>query len=81
MAQGAKVLGCKHDNAQFPILCEVRGVRVYKNPTDEIFIENIETGVTMRLKASCGGLEFTSEGRVEPIQVSNMIGWRVGRRI
>lgn len=80
MAHGMTLLGFKFDSEQFPILAEVRGVRIYKNPTDEIFIENIETGVTIRLKASRCGLEFTTDGLVQPIRVTNMIGWHIGPR-
>ena len=71
------------DSDQFPILFEGRGVRIYKNPCDEIFIENIETRIVMRLSASQGGLEFTAfncGAIVEPIVVANSIGWRVGKR-
>lgn len=68
---------------EFPILAEVRGVRVYKNPSNEIFIENIESGVVMRLSASRGGLEFTTfncgGASCKPIVVANSIGWRVSQ--
>ena len=73
----------RHENSdQFPILFEGAGVRIYKNPSNELFIENIGSGVTMRLKASRGGLEFTAfDGgvTVQPMVVANSIGWRVSR--
>ena len=71
--------GCEH----FPILYEGYGVRIFKNPCGEIFIRDAQSGVTMRLKHSTnssGGLEFTTEGSVEPIRINNMIGWRVCKR-
>lgn len=72
-----------HGSESFPILYEDHSVRIYKNPTDEIFIEDIRSGATMRLSSypqSDGGLQFTTDGRVEPIRISNMIGWRVSPR-
>ena len=62
---------------QFPVLCEVGGVRIRKNPSNELFISDIESGVTIRLNASRGGLEFTTDDLVQPVRVSNMIGWRI----
>lgn len=80
MAHGATALGYKHDSDQFPILYEGCNVRIYKNHCDEIFIENIDSEVTMRLSASQDGLEFTTDSRVEPIRVTNMIGWLISPR-
>ena len=65
---------------QFPILFQGKGLRIYKNPRDEVFVEEIDSGVTMRCNARHGGIEFTTDGRVEPIQVSSLIGWRVFQR-
>ena len=73
----------KHGSESFPILFEDGRVRVYKNPTNEIFVEDIQSGATMRISSYGyldGGLQFTTDGRVEPIRVSNMIGWHVGPR-
>lgn len=73
----------KFGGDQFPILFEDGRVRVYKNPTNEIFVEDIRSGATMRINSYPhldGGLQFTTDGRVEPVQVNGMIGWRVGRR-
>ena len=66
----------------FPILYQDGQVRVYRNPTREIFVEDIQSGAAMRI-SSYGhgeGLQFTADGRVEPIQTNGMIGWRVSRR-
>lgn len=66
---------------QFPIHYERGYLRVYTNPSGELFVEDIPSGVTMRFNSSrSGGLEFTTDGRVEPIRVTDMIGWRVERR-
>jgi len=68
----------------FPILYEKGPIRIYKNHTDEIFIENTETRTTMRISKyphGDGGIQFTTGGAlVEPIKVNGMIGWRVGPR-
>ena len=73
----------KIDGKNFPILFEDGRVQVYKNPTNEIFVMDIQSGVTIRINSylySDGGLQFTTDGRVEPVRVANMIGWRVGPR-
>ncbi len=73
----------KHGNEDFPILFEDSHVRVYKNPTDEIFVEDIKSGAKMRINSYRyldGGLQFTTEGRVEPVLVTNMIRWRISPR-
>lgn len=73
----------EHGSEDFPILYERDGVRIYKNPSDEIFIKDTESGVTMRFSRSHypgGGLSFTTDGFVDPIRVTNMIGWRVHNR-
>ena len=65
---------------QFPEIFRNKKVRIYLNPSEEIFIEDIESGVTIRLNNyyhSEGGLLFTTSGIVEPIRLSNMIGWSV----
>jgi len=82
MAQTATATRFKHGSESFPILFEDGRVRVYKNPTNEIFVENIRSGVTMRIDSSLydDGIRFTADGRVEPIQINGMIGWRVSPR-
>lgn len=65
-----------------PILFEDSRVRVYKNPTNDIFVEDIRSCVTMRIRSHQylgGGLTFTTNtgARVEPVLTNNMIGWRV----
>ena len=72
----------RYRNSDFPILFQDGDVRVFKNPSNEIFVEDIRSDATMRIN-SYGhgeGLQFTAEGRVEPIQVNGMIGWRVSLR-
>ena len=66
---------------QFPVLYENGLIRVYRNPTGEIFVQHEETNVTMRIHSVRGeGLQFTTAGRVEPVRVTNMIGWKVSTR-
>lgn len=70
-------------NKNFPILFEDGCVRVYKNPMNEVFVNDIRSGATMRISSYPhlgNGLQFTTDGWVEPIQVNGMIGWRVSRR-
>ncbi|MDP3992825.1 MAG: hypothetical protein Q8Q05_01260 [bacterium] len=78
MHQGESMAPQDHTN-----IYEDGKLRIYKNPASEIFIEDKRTGVTMRLKSYPhldGGLQFTTEGRVDPISVvPNVIGWRVSR--
>ena len=72
----------KFGSESFPIHYERGYLRVYTNPSGELFVEDTRSGVSMRINPSHpdGGLEFTTDGRVEPIQVNGMIGWRVGPR-
>ena len=74
----------RNGNEDFPILYEDTEIRVFKNPLSEIFVEGVRSGVLMRINAcgpfSSGGLQFTTEGRVEPCQINSMIGWRVTPR-
>ena len=63
----------------FPILFEDGRVRVYTNQSREIFVENVQSGVTMRINPDGDGLQFTTQERVEPTLVHGMIGWRVSR--
>jgi len=72
-----------HNSDQFPILGEVMGIRVYKNPCGELFVEDIESGVQIRINRNhhhYGGLAFTNQSRVEPVAICNMIVWHVGAR-
>lgn len=69
-----------HTDPNFPILYEDERTRVFKNPTNEIFVEDIRSGAMMRFSPYPGGLQFTTQGIVEPVQINNMIGWRVGPR-
>jgi len=58
-------------------------VRISRNHCREIFITDVRTGTTIRLSSYPhvgGGLQFTTSAIVEPIRITNMIGWRVGPR-
>ena len=71
----------KFGGDQFPIHYERGHLRVYTNPSGELFVEDTRSGVSMRINPSHpSGLQFTTDGRVEPIRVTNTIGWRVERR-
>lgn len=72
----------EHDSEMFPVLFENGLVRVYRNHMSEIFVEDIQSGATMRISSfrSLGGLKFTTASLVEPVQVEGMLGWRVGPR-
>ena len=73
----------KRGNVNSPILFDNGLIQVYKNPANEIFVEDIRSGTTMRINSYShlsGGLQFTTDGRVEPIQINGTIGWRIGRR-
>ena len=82
MAQTVTATKDRFGSDQFPVLFEDGRVRVYKNPTNEVFVEDIRSGATMRINSygHGDGIEFTANGRVEPIQVNGMIGWRVSPR-
>lgn len=73
----------KHGSSNFPVLYESGVMCVFKNPSGEIFVEDMRTGATMRISPylhTGGGLQFTTSELVEPIQVNNTIGWRIGQR-
>ena len=73
----------KFGSKSFPILFDNGLVRVYKNPMGEIYVEDIRSGVMMQITSDPhidGGLRFATEGRVEPIPISNPIIWRVSPR-
>lgn len=64
----------------FPILYEGGGLRVFRNPSGEIFVEDILTSTRMRISAypaGAGGLQFTANGRVDPLITNGCIGWRI----
>jgi hypothetical protein len=53
-------------------------IRIYTNPAGEVFIESIQSGLTMRLDPfSQGELNITSDGRVEAVVVSGRVGYRI----
>ncbi len=84
--QAAAETRCKNGDTNYPILYEDYNLRVYKNPSNEIFVEDIESGAVMRIFSYLSrgngtqGLSFTTSERVEPVQIDNMIGWLLTRR-
>ena len=71
-------------DGEFPVLFEDQFVRIYKNSSNDIFIENIRSRMKMRIEVSSlingGGFRFTTDGRVEPVQIGSVIGWNISRR-
>jgi hypothetical protein len=58
-------------------------VKIYKNDCGEIFIEDLKSGVKIRLNRyphHNGGLIFTTSDLVEPTTVTNMIAWKITPR-
>lgn len=73
----------RRTNTESPEIYDDGKVRITRNNCREIFITDVRTGTTIRLDSdpyNPGGLRFTTSGRVEPIRITNMIGWRVGPR-
>jgi len=71
-----------HGNKDLPILYEDSFIRIFTNSEGDLFIRDLRSGAEMRI-SSCyhtgGGLQFTTEERVEPININNMIGWRISK--
>ncbi len=66
---------------QFPTIFTDGRIRIYKNPTNEIFMKHLKTGVTIRFYDSSDGIGFTTQHAiVEPQRVSNIIGWLIRKR-
>ncbi len=74
----------ERNDSQFSTLHKGRGLHIYKNnSTGEIFIENLESRVTMRMNGDGRSINFTAFDQgvvVEPIVVNNSIGWRVAKK-
>lgn len=82
MTHKERVRQVSHSEEILDLLDDGR-IRVFKNPCNEIFVEDVRTGTTIRISNypyGSGGLQFTTDHLVEPIRVTNMIGWRVGPR-
>lgn len=72
-----------HNSEQFPIFYYDGKIRIYKNPSNEIFVEDLDSRVSMRISQypdGRRGLRFTTDHLVEPTVMNGMIGWRVSRR-
>lgn len=66
-----------YDSENFPILFENSEVVIFKNPSNEIFIQEKKFGSEMRMNFD-DGIQFTSQCRVEPYRTpTSMIGWRI----
>ncbi len=84
--QTRRRLKSKQTRDGLPICYETENVRVYTNSGGEIVVENIRSGVKMRVfnPSNDGNLEFITEEfgrvRVEPFQFADAIGWRLSAR-
>lgn len=71
-------------NENFPIVYEDERVQIFLNSSREIFIERKDKSkgqkVEMRINAVTDGLEFTTDSRVDPVRVSNTIGWKLHKK-
>jgi hypothetical protein len=70
------------DGPQFPVHYTGRDIKVFTNSSGEVFVENTKSGVHMRINATGGGLQFTTNNFTitQPIIVNNLIGWIVEGR-
>jgi len=50
----------KHESESFPILYENGRIQVYKNPSDEIFVENRRSRAVIRISLYGDGLSVTA---------------------
>jgi len=57
-------------------------IEVYRySGSDEIFVKNLNSGVTMRINAQGEDVVFTAFGfRVEPTRITNGIGYRISSK-
>lgn len=73
----------RRTDTQLPEIYNDGRIRIFRNHCREIFVEDVRSGTTIRFGFhgyGKGGLEFTTDSLVEPIRVTNTIGWRVGPR-
>jgi hypothetical protein len=70
------------EKPQFPVHYTGRDLKIFTNSSGEVFVENTKSGVHMRINATGGGLQFTTNifTITQPIIVNNMIGWVVEGR-
>ena len=76
-------------NGQFPIHYENGSIRVFTNPSGELFVEQVVSirgvgkalGAVIRFSSDTrDGLHFTTSERVEPEIVGNTISWHISHR-
>ena len=68
------------DNEQFPVLYEDGTVKIYKNPTNEIFVKNLKSGAEMRITPRKEKLELTTHGSyMKPCIINGSIGYTVSK--
>ncbi len=68
-----------YGDEQFPILYENDEIRIFKNPSNEIFVESVKACAESRIRIniSGGNLLFTTNQDVRPIPHNNMVAWLI----
>jgi hypothetical protein len=70
---------CNDENEQFPVRFETNQVRIFTNPSNEIFIKHKDSQVQIRLSWNDGAFIFTTDSNVKPVITNGMIGYKIGR--
>lgn len=72
----------KHGDEPYTNLYENGFMRVFKTPSGQVLVEDIRSGAEMRISQAspASGLEFTTNGVVEPVRSKDLTRWRVTRR-
>jgi hypothetical protein len=66
------------EDDQFPVLFKDGRLKVYKNPSGEIFVEDVRTGALLRIGTDGRGLMLTAFGhKIQPEVVGGSIGYSV----
>lgn len=65
-------------DSPFPVHFKEGNLKVFSNGSGEVFVENTNTGVYMRINDNKKGLEFTAQqDLVTPFSINGLIGWCV----
>lgn len=66
---------------EYPTHYEGLGMRVFTNPCGEVFVENIDSGISIRIRPFLpNGLQFTTDERVSPTQADGSGSWHITPR-
>lgn len=67
-----------NNNNQFPEIFNDGRLRIYRDSSQKICIEDVKSGVSMTLNAHPhGGLEFRTDDCVETIKVFYATSWKI----